>query len=722
MIADLIIFMIRVYPWLISTTPSSSALEDSRVTFDSYINAMTGKSYIRSFPFHILALALGFVLIVNSVPARSQERGTPAQDRRLVEVRDLNQTYSFTGYRTKQEWLKRAEHLRRQILASAGLLPMPPKSPLNARIFDRTEGSGYTVEKVYFESHPGFYVTGNLYRPANQKGPRPAILSPHGHWPYGRLENNETASVPGRAINLARQGHIVFTYDMIGYNDSRQLPHNFGGQREELWGISLAGLQLWNSIRAVDFLYTLPDVDQERIAATGASGGGTQTFLLMAVDERIKVGAPVNMVSAHMQGGCICENAPGLRIDTFNVELAALAAPRPLFLVSATGDWTRNTLKVEYPAIQSIYRLFDAEDKVRAIQVNAGHNYNKESSEAVYAWFGRWLLGITEEGKLKEKSFRVEMPPKLLVFYGLEHPQGSLDAQQLTSNLIESAEKQLDALKPQDKTGLQKFRDEMGPSLAHSLAVSLPDSSDLEIQEGAQSSARGLTVKRLYIGRKDQGDRIPATVWWPTSRQRNKVATLVVHQNGRAALMEAGKEAPGALVSELLRKGHVVMSIDCFQTGEATGTRPKDVNFFTTYNRTDAANRVQDILTAIAYLKGPSDVARINMVGIGTAGLWCLLARGLAPEISRAVIDVAQFDNTGDEAFLKELFAPGLRRAGELRTAAALAAPSPLLIHHTGDRFRSDWITDVYQALGASNELQVMKNKLADSQVLDWLQ
>lgn len=653
---------------------------------------------------------------------KGPDKGSPAQDRRLTEVRDLNKVYTFTGYRTKEEWLARAEQLRRQILVSAGLQPMPPKGPLNARIFDRIERQGYSVEKVYFESYPGFFATGNLYRPLGKSGPLPAIVSPHGHWHYGRLENSETCSVPGRAINFARQGYVVFTYDMIGYNDSAQLPHTFGGQREELWGISLAGLQLWNSIRAVDFLCSLPEVDRERIAATGASGGGTQTFLLMAVDERIKVGAPVNMISAHMQGGCLCENAPGLRIDTFNVEIGALAAPRPLLLVSATGDWTRDTMKVEYPAIQSIYRLFGAEDRIRAVQIDAGHNYNKDSREAVYSWFGRWLLGITDESQLKERPFRVEMPPQLLVFYGIERPKYAVNGEQLTAYLIENAQKQLDALTPRDKDGLGRFKEQMGPALASSLAAVYPAPGDVEVWKGERTVARDFAVERFYIGRKDKSDRVPAITWAPARPSLNTVATLVVHQDGRAAIAGKDQGAPGEIVAGLLRKGHLVMSIDCFQTGEAKGAQAKDIRFFTTYNRTDDANRVQDILTAIAYLKSRSEIARINLIGIGRAGLWALLARALAPEINRAVIDAAQFDNTSDDAFLKDLFAPGLRRAGDLRTAAALAAPSKLLIHNTGDQFRIDWIASVYQSLGAGSEFQVRKNRLVDSQIVDWLQ
>src|SRR6202162_1040257 len=152
------------------------------------------------------------------------------------------------------------------------------------------------------------------------------------------------------------------------------------------------GLQLWNSIRAVDFVSSLPEVDAGRIAATGASGGGTQTFLLMAVDDRIKVAAPVNMVSAIMQGNG-CEEAPNLRVGAFNVMFGAMMAPRPLLMVSATGDWTRNTPKEEFPAVQGIYKLLDSAQNVESVQIDYSHNYNRDSREAVYTFFNARLLG-----------------------------------------------------------------------------------------------------------------------------------------------------------------------------------------------------------------------------------------------------------------------------------------------------------------------------------------
>ena len=209
---------------------------------------------------------------------------------------------------------------------------MFPKTPLNPQVYGKLDRDGYTIEKVVLETFPGFTLSGNLYRPARATGKVPGMLCPHGHWEDGRVN----PEVQQRCIRWAKLGCVVFMYDMVGYNDSKPFTHAFLNDRLRRWGLSLPTLQTWNSIRALDWLTSLPDVDVARIGCTGESGGGTQTFLLTALDDRIKVSAPVVMVSDTFQGGCVCENAAGLRHGTDNVEFAAMCAPRPLILVGAT--------------------------------------------------------------------------------------------------------------------------------------------------------------------------------------------------------------------------------------------------------------------------------------------------------------------------------------------------------------------------------------------------
>ena len=256
---------------------------------------------------------------------------------------------------------------------------MPEKTPLNPVIHSRTDRDDFSVEKVYFESHPDHFVTGLLFRPKGKTGRHPGVLCPHGHGgrlqDYGeeairrlivqgaeRFEGSGRFPKLARCAQLARMGCVVFIFDMIGYADSVQIPrsvaHSFSKQRPEMdsktsWGFfstqaelrlqSIMGLQTWNSVRALDFLCGLPDVDPARIGVTGGSGGGTQTILLCAIDPRPVVAFPQGMVSTSMQGGCTCENCSLLRVGTGNVELAALYAPKPQAMTTA-DDWTKEMM------------------------------------------------------------------------------------------------------------------------------------------------------------------------------------------------------------------------------------------------------------------------------------------------------------------------------------------------------------------------------------------
>lgn len=647
---------------------------------------------------------------------QAQQTWIPEIDQRLKKIRTFETPTHFYPIKNRQQWLSKARSLRRHILSSSGLWPFPEKSPLRPKIFGKIDRNGYSIEKVYFESYPGFYVTGNLYRPLGKKGPFPGILSPHGHWNYGRLENSERCSVPGRCINLALQGYIVFSYDMIGYNDSRQVEHRLSDKRLELWGIGSLSLHLWNSIRAVDFLQSLPDVDKDQIGCTGASGGGTQTFLLSAIDDRIKVAAPVNMISHDFQGGDTCENAPNLRLDANNMEIGALMAPRPLLLVSAQGDWTWRTPRIEFPAISRIYSLLNAKDKIKNVQVAAIHNYNQESREAVYSWFDYWFFNKKDTlSVIKERSFSVESPADLLVFFGTSLPKSAKTQNQLVAYLVSNAQEQLIKLFPQNKESLKKFKQVLGPLMSHSLAASFPVQSEIR-----QTTLSRISPKKKFefsIGRKGRGDRVPVTLWLPKNRGPLP-ATLLIHPEGEIGI----NRKVAFLLKSLLKKGHLVMSLDCFNTGKATDmTDSSSSKFFTTYNRTPAALRIQDILTGLAYLKNRKDVSVINLVGLEEAGLWCLLARSLAPRLNTTVVDVAQFPNHIDQAYLNKLFIPLIRRAGEFKTALTLSPTTRLLIHNTGNKFDTSWVKQLYKIAGSESELRIEMDRVPLSDMASWI-
>ncbi|GAB2479489.1 alpha/beta hydrolase family protein [Algoriphagus taiwanensis] len=290
------------------------------------------------------------------------------------------------SWASQSDWENRTEVIRNGILQGMKLGQMPDRiAPFNPIIHSTREMDGYIVENIAIESFPGFYITGNLYRPLNPAPftKSPAILSVHGHGPDLRFGE----SMQKRSAAFARMGAVVFAYDMIGYGDSKQVDHKIP--------IALT-LQTYNSQRVIDYLISRPDVDPDRIGVTGESGGGTQTILITALDSRIKVSAPVVMVSAYFFGGCTCESGMPIHKSenhqTNNVEIAALAAPRPLLLVSDGGDWTKNTPRIEFPYVQKVYSAFQAESRVDNVHfAGERHDYGKNKRAAVYNFFGHYL-------------------------------------------------------------------------------------------------------------------------------------------------------------------------------------------------------------------------------------------------------------------------------------------------------------------------------------------
>ena len=294
------------------------------------------------------------------------------------------------NWHDQPSWETRAETIRLGIIEGLQISKMSdiegnfnPLISEPVKINGYMETNGYIVENIAIESFPGFYITGNLYRPTTKQDNYPAILSPHGHW----FDRRFSEEVQIRCASLARMGAIVFAYDMIGYGESLQVNHD----------ISIALLlQTWNSKRVLDYLLSRPDVDPERIGMTGASGGATQTFVYTAIDDRIKVAVPAVQVSAHFFGGCSCESGMPIHKSkdhqTNNVEIAALFAPKPMLLISNGADYTRNTPQIEYPYIQKVYALYDAEHKVENEHFpDQKHDFGYDKRVVAYNFFGHHL-------------------------------------------------------------------------------------------------------------------------------------------------------------------------------------------------------------------------------------------------------------------------------------------------------------------------------------------
>ena len=628
------------------------------------------------------------------------------REARLVRAVTLDDYHPFEPSADAAAWRERAARVRRQVLVAAGLWPLPQETPLHAVVHGRALRDGYTVEKVYFESYPGFFVTGNLYRPAGAGGgPRPGVLCPHGHWDGGRfsersvedaqreVERGVEASpvsaryhLQARCAQLARMGCVVFHYDMVGYADSRQIEHAAGFADAEA-GLRLQsafGLQTWNSIRALDFIAALPDVDPARIGVTGASGGGTQTFILAAIDDRPAALFPAVMVSTAMQGGCVCENAPYLRVGTGNVEIAALAAPRPMAL-SGANDWTVEIETKGLPELKVVYASFGVPELVDAqCHPDFEHNYNLVSRREMYAWFNRHL-GLGVAAPIDERPFEPLTPAELSVFDD-EHPlsAGAVSGQELRREMSATSDAQMAQLVPRDAAGLVEFRRVVGGALEVMLDTRLPDPDEVTATVLEERVEAGVHWTELVLSR-DRSESVRATLSMPDDW--NGTVVVAVSDRGRAVFLEpiAGMASDASRIS---KQGRALLALDVLLTGAAAeGSMPVDAgrhgNYFgytLGYNRPLVAERVHDVLTAVGYARGMEGVRSVRLYGEDGAGPWVILALALARDgVDRTMADLdPAFDavaSLDDPNFL-----PGARKYGGLAAFAALCAPAQLIL------------------------------------------
>lgn len=613
----------------------------------------------------VVCLTAGIVLACAECRTLAAQSGTiPSADARNTNIITTSTHLPLPSFSSLQAWEARKTFLRNQILVATGLSPMPEKTPLHPEIFGKIEGNGYTIEKVLIETLPGFYLGGNLYRPRDNRATHPGILNPHGHWQYGRLENEPVDSGPALGISLARQGYVVFAYDMVGYTDTIQVPHRFGSARQRLWSFGPMGLQLWDSVRALDFISSLGDVDPNRIGMTGASGGATQTFLLTAIDDRIQFASPVNMVSAIMQGGDLCENAPGLRIGTSNVEIAAMFAPKPMLLVSDTTDWTRNMPREEYPAIKRIYDLYGKGDQVSMVQIEAVHNFNQQSREAVYKFFAQVNPGWSESKTLTEHNVQAPMLQEMMALSNRTLAASALNLDGLFNEWRSMADAQNHQMQSADF---------LRGRLRQMLAV-----------ENPAEVASQIDGQKIVLGRPGKGDRIPG-LWIPG---KGAIAIVIDSDGSEAALKEAD-------VLRLRKEKRTILLIDTFQTGAAKAPRERDSSMavvpeksmddtdierradvaaggpkFLTFNVTDDQARVQDILTAIAWARKTSN--SVEIYATGDAAIWAAFANAVAS--SSVTLHLSAMPKLeSDDDYLEHFNVPGILRAGGMTAVQQIA-------------------------------------------------
>ena len=716
-----------------------------------------------------ILLILLAVALPSAVHAVLFPSAAHADEVRLAPLKDLDGSFPFTPPATLDAWQARAAEVRQRILVSQGLWPMPEKTPLNPSIHGTIEKGpeakgnegtgGYTVSNVSFESAPGLFVTGNLYRPLGLKEGQqvPAVLFAHGHWQNARHADQDAAATRkeiangeerfeegGRSrfqslcVQLARMGCVVWQWDMLSDSDavqfSRQLVHGFARQRPEMntterWGLyspqaeshlqSIMGLQTLNGIRGVDFVLSLPEVDPKRIAITGASGGGTQTMLVAAVDDRVTLSGPMVMVSTSMQGGCTCENSSLLRVGTGNVEFAALFAPKPQIMNTA-DDWTKELATKGFPDLQTLYGLYGAKD---AVALKRGehfpHNYNAVTRSAFYTFVNKhFALGAPEP--VIERDYEVVEPAKLKV-WDAEHPAPKAADPDFERDLLAKLSVESTAAITAAATTKDGLRAVLAPAWETIIGRTAASAGEVRWEMAEKTESSGIVRMTGKLVNATHNEEIP--VLWLYPKQSNGKVLVWLDDAGSGAIEVDGK--PIQAVAGILSQGTTVIAADLFTPpADADGKQrvvknPREfAGYSFGYNPTLFAERAHDVLSIVHFLRTakigdhPSP-KRVAVVGLGSRGAIVAAARAVAgDEIDATAIDTQGFRFGKVLDYRSPDFLPGAGKYLDVPGALAAASPRPLWL--AGETEVPEVLSAAAKATGGSKSVTRFSGAAAD--------
>jgi dienelactone hydrolase len=670
------------------------------------------------------------LLVVVSVLAAAMTTAGLAEDVRRGPPQDLNGFFPFVPPANAAAWPARREAVQRRVLVALGLWPLPTKTPLAPVIHGKMDRGDHTIEKVFFESLPGLFVTGNLYRPARMTGKVPGVLFAHGHWADARLSDQprgellaEIASGAERfeqggrsrfqslCVQLARMGCVVWHWDMLGASDCRQLDgdlvHGFGKQRPEMsrpdgWGFyspqaearlqSIMGVQTWNSVRALDFLLSLPEVDPTRIAMTGASGGGTQTFMLAGIDDRVALSYPVVMVSTGMQGGCTCENASLLRLGTGNVEFTALFAPKPQGMNTA-DDWTKDLATKGFPELKRLYGLLGRETNVFLQRgEHFPHNYNAVSRTGFYTFLNEHFR-LGHESPVIERDYE-PLPRERLTVWDAAHPAPAFGDAAFEKRLVQWLADDAAAQIRREAATAAGLARTIRPAVETLVGRTLADTGTVAWDAGEKVAADGHLRIEGILRNQQRREEVAVTWLHPEKRWQGDVV-LWLDGTGRRGLEDADRR-PAGPVRDLLAAGATVVGADLFRQADPAPVanrlveNPREVPAYTyCYNHTLFAQRAHDVLTILAFLRtGDAEgrkAKRIVLAAFGDAGPVAAAALAVAGDaVDRAAIDTGGFRFAALTDYRDAMFLPGGAKYLDLPGMLALRAPRPLWLAGEG--------------------------------------
>ena len=622
------------------------------------------------------------------------------------------------------------ENYRTELAMRLGLDPLPERTPLNPQTVGVVERDGYRIEKVRFESFPGFYVTANLYIPKNVTFPVPAIVNPHGHWGGGK----DCYQVQYRAIGLVKKGYVALTWDKIGFGERESLGgHGPSIYTANLWltGRTLMGLEVWEVMRAIDYLYTRDEVDKERIGATGGSGGGSQTIYATILDDRIKVAVPVVYGGIMQLGwgyGCICETIPNLYPKVTPFILRALVFPKKVLFVSEYDD-------MEIGFTRETYEEYGIGEYFGYVVTHGPHDYAKEARENMYAWFNKWFLGVDDPAKAKDpENLTLENFETLMVGFPVEH-KSLLDLSFEFSKEVYQT--------PQLPTGNAEWLTYKGDLLNSVIAVfgGFPENVPLDAADNVTQNPENVSfTSDAEVFTTSEGVDIPARIagklYKPKEASAPWPAVVLVHpyeyvfsyynekeNRNEYSLARPIDDMP--IIQSLTDNGYAVFSMVV-----RYNDLPNDEDAFTVrsagFGRILFGKRVWDVKRALDYLETRKDIdsTKLSVWGEETGSILALYACALDSRIQKVVV------NGGLSSYIFEkgvtaqplwMFIPGILKYADVAQVVSLVSPRPLiianLINGVGQALgQSDaqtelqWTLGVYSLLDAENNLTILAN------------
>ncbi len=643
----------------------------------------------------------------------------------------------IAGLKTKENWESRQDKVKDILIKTVG--PFPDKTPLNPQVTGTVKKEGYKIDKVIYESMPGFYVIACLYLP-DGSGKKPAILFTSGHTQNSFRYDSYQVMI----LNLVKKGFIVFAIDPISQGERVQLfdpeknasvigpttrEHNYLGNKTLLSGVSLARYFIWDGIRAVDYLLTRKEVDPGRIGVTGQSGGGTQAAYIFAFEERIKAGALVNYITGFRRllesiGPQDAEQNfyHGILNGLTHADLLEARAPNPVLICAGTRDFfSIQGARESYAEVSNAYKAFGMEENIGMVEDDFGHGYTVKLREGIYGFFQK---SLNLPGNPNDENVAILAPEELMVTRTGNIASSIENAQTVFDLNKKGAQKQIERL--QGSRGdieihLNKVQQE-----AKELSGYRPPDKNIKSVFRGRYQREGYSVE-MYALHGEGECVVPLLLFVPETG--NKFSSIIyLHPKGKIA-----DAAVAGRIEQLVKKGYLVAAPDVSGIGEV-----EDNNYGTNYlamliGRSIVGVQTGDVNRVVNFLQERPDVdpEKISAVAFDELGPTLLHAAAfnktiksvtlIGSLISYQTVILNKFYDTG----LTNYFVAGALTAYDLPDLAAVLAPGKLNLINMRDgeskfiemdKENSDieLIKTAWQQKNAGRQLHIVKENSAD--------